>query len=176
MLIALTTSFWISLQAAPMIQENIEVRIGSRIITTLDVQEMADHYMLIDPKADRKTLMQQARERLIERLLIEDYLARYEMQATDRDLAMAASAASMTSFQREQLRADMNRSRFNGLALRNAARSPTQGELKEYFQKNKGRFSKNFEVSLAECRMPYGSDREATLDRKSTRLNSSHRL
>ncbi len=138
---------------APSIRETIEVRIGSRIVSTFDIQELADHLILQNPLMERKVATQAARERLIERVLIEEYLARFEMQATDREVNQMASARNLSSFMREELRSEMNRSRFNSLAFRNAAKTPTTGELREYFNKNKAAFSNNFEVTLAECRI-----------------------
>lgn len=156
--------------------EKIEARVGSTIITSTDLRlaMVSIESQLNEPKSS-KTLQSAALNSLIERTLIRQYLERVGMAVSDQEIErrinsirVAQGAASLEDFRsmlesqgmsfesfKKQVREQMEINQFLSVIRRQTNSNIEEQELKAFFKNNPEKFSKNYEVTLKECVIPF---------------------
>lgn len=178
--------------STPIFSESIEVKVGSHIISTLDVDLMVEtleaeakqNPQSKIAKTDKATLRKQALELLIDQSLRALYLENMNFPITDRDVDQRINAIrasngvqSLQDFQnllqskgisfekyRAQVKQQMERAQFMGLVRRQALRTIPDEDLMSYYKNHPEIYKDNWEVVLQECQIRY--DQEPRADDK----------
>lgn len=178
----------LSLISAPakLFTERIEARVGSQIITSTDVQQVAKELQqgALENKSSQ-TIEKRALDRLIEQALIKEYLRSVQMEVSDQDverrinsIRSSQGVASLDEFKnyienqglsfasfKKQVREQMELAQFHQIIQRQSLQTISENELKAYYQANHSEFQNNYELSLRECLIPYGEEKDEVLKR-----------
>ena len=166
--------------AATLFSEKIEVKVGSDIILTTDLDLMKKALKVSRPDVDQETLHQTALDALIDQALIEQFLQKIGYPITERDLdqrietirtsqgiqtqqefhrVLEQQGLTIDQF-RSQLRRQVEQMQFMAVIRRQVLHTFEETELKTFYRNNLNKFSKNIEIELGEC-LIRSSDKDA---------------
>jgi hypothetical protein len=183
------SAFLIQASESPknILTERIEVRVGTEIISTSDIEIMAENIRPSMNNASEAQVLQKARDMRVDEKLMLIYLRKNEMEAAidnEVEKRMAALSAdknfgamlasknlTMDRF-RDGMKLQFAKSQFMNLLRRNVSRNPDENDLKTYFKNMPENAKKNFEIELSECFIPFGDNPKEARTRAEFFLNS----
>ncbi|MBN8553832.1 MAG: SurA N-terminal domain-containing protein [Deltaproteobacteria bacterium] len=156
------------------LSEKIEARVGSEIITSTDLDLLVEAMKAATPADEKVDFRQKALQALIDQTLMSQYLAKLNMQVSDRDVDQRINSIrssngiqDSTQFRellekqgmtferfRTQLRKQMEQMQFANLIRRQAVHTIEDKELLSYYKAHADIYKSTPEIELQECVVP----------------------
>jgi len=177
----ISTGLILASEPEPVFSERIEVRVGSEIITTFDLQS---HMTALQGsgQADKDKLVSTARDDLINAALVRETLRRAEIDISDQEvdrrinrIRVSEGIPSMEDFRRtlelqglslnqlrQQIRRQMEVEQFNQIVQNQVLQTIGEPEMMSFYRENQEEFSAHYQLNVQECLIPYaGNERLA---------------
>jgi hypothetical protein len=159
-------------------REKIEVRVGSDIIATTDVEIMIEALAPSMQDQPQSAIRSRAIEALVDQKLMGIYLQQFgfsvdseverrmnTLSANPEFKKMLEVRKMTTDKFRAQLKLQIERAQFENAMRRSLLQTTEEKDLKAYYKNNPEQFKKSFEAELSECLIGYGSDPKAALSK-----------